>query len=215
MRFILIVSLLMGTFSSWALTKKQVDEMVLYCTQRSVIKNFRALMENDLEMSPNSRTLVLLRNSYEKQDHKLVFDDSGFVKKDYFSLSIKGAMIGRFRFRFSRPLVHFLDYKLESKDEDGYVKTSLGLNYVPRQEPRDKVELRADYLPSVVYEFSNIVFDQFGRISPDSEVSSYKILEHPVFGRGMIPFKDIYQDSTSDFHFDAEALIKCIQGSGL
>jgi len=215
MRWLIILLSFVWTFTCWALTKKEVDEMFVHCTQKSVIKNFRALMENDLEMSPNSRTLVLLRNSYEKQDHKLIFDDSGFVKKDYYALTLQGSMIGRFRFRFSRPLVHSLNYKMESIDEDGYLKTSLSLNYVPRQEPRDKVELRADYLPSVIYEFSQIVFDQFGRISPDSKVNSYKILEHPVWGRSMIPFKDIYQDSTSDFTFDAGSLMKCIQGSGL
>jgi hypothetical protein len=212
MRWLLLLFI---SFELHALTKKDVDRILVGCTQKSVTKNLRLFMESDLGVKPNSRTLVLLRNQYEQQDLNPEFDDSPFLGARYHTLDIKGEYLARFRFRLGRPLAHELKYHLKSVDEDGYLKTSLNFEYTPRENPSDKVDLHADYLPTVVYNFSEILRDQFGRISPDSVIKSYKVVSHPIFDQDLVPLKDNISGEDSEFEFDSKKFKLCLIGEAL
>lgn len=198
-----------------ALRKADVDRVIVGCTQKSVKKNLRLLMENDLNVSPNSRTLVIYRDIFEQDDRQLDFDDSPLLNRKYYTLDLSGEYLARFRFRLSRPLTHELNYKLKSIDEDGHIRTDLTLEYTPRLQPQDKVDLVAEYLPSITYTFEEIFRDQFGRIKPESIVKDYKVISHPVQDQESVVFKELSSGEPSEFEFDSKNFKLCLRGEAL
>ncbi len=212
MKKIILGFVLCSSFNALALTKGELDKKILSCTNKNMVKIFRELMEDDLGIKPNTRTLVLLKNSQQKQDEELIFDDSSFLRRPYFSLSLQGTMIGRFRFRIGRPFIHSLNYFIKSNDVDGYVKTNIEARYTPRLNPQDAVDLKAEYLPSVIYNFSNLIRDNFGRISEDSTIKTFKVVEHPIFHQDAVPFKEVSSGEVTEFSFPSHAFVECMNG---
>jgi hypothetical protein len=212
MRKLMLGFLFCSSFNALAFTKGELDKKILSCTNKNTVKVFRELMEDDLGIKPNSRTLVLLKNSQEKQDGELVFDDSPLLRRHYFNLSVQGSLIGRFRFRIGRPFIHSLNYVIKSKDVDGHVKTDIEARYTPRLNPQDAVDLKAEFLPSVIYTFSNLIRDNFGRISEDSTIKTMKVLKHPIFHQDVQAFKEVSSGEATEFSFASHSFVECMNG---
>lgn len=201
------------TSQSFAMTKGEVDQKILNCTKKSFISIFVNLMEVDQGLKPNSSGYKIFCNKALVEDKELRFDDSTFSPVTYYTLDHSWSMSGRLKNFSIKPLKHSLNSSLSTIDEAGYVRTDISLSYRPKSNSQNLVKYSASYIPTVIYDFENLIWDTFGRIDLSSTVKNLKVIPHPLFGKDEIVLKVVGTGETSNFKFSSKTFMDCMRGA--
>ena len=197
----------------FAMTKGEVDQKILNCTKKSFVSIFVNLMEVDQGLKPNSSGYKIFCNKALVEDKELRFDDSTLTPVTYYTLDHSWSMSGRLKNFSIKPLKHSLNTSLSTIDEAGYVRTDISLSYKPKSNSQNLVIYTASYIPTVIYNFENLVWDPFGRIDQSSTVNNLKVIPHPFFGKEEIALKVNGTGVTSNFKFSSKTFMDCMKGA--
>lgn len=197
----------------FAMTKGEVDQKILNCTKKSFISIFVNLMEVDQGLKPNSSGYKIFCSKALVEDKELRFDDSTLAPSTYYALDNSWNMTGRLKNFSIKPLKHSMSATFATKDEGGYVRSDVFLSYKPKSNPQNLVKYYGSYIPSVIYDFENLVWDSFGRIDQSSTIKNLKVIPHPFHGKDEVTLKVSGTAEVSNFKFSSKAFIDCMKGA--
>lgn len=210
-KVLLGLSLVLST-QAGAMTKRDADQKILNCTKKSIISIFVNLMEVDQGLKPGSSGYKIFCNKAQIEDKELRFDDSSLAPSVYYTLDNSWNMTGRLKNFSIKPFKHSVKTSIKTKDENGYVRTDFYLSYRPKSNTQNLVKYVANYIPTVVYDFEELIWDSFGRIDPSSTIESLKVVAHPFFGRPETTLKVQGTGEESNFKFSSKDFMDCMKG---
>jgi hypothetical protein len=195
-----------------AMSKGEADQKILNCTKKSIISIFVNLMEVDQGLKPGPSGYKIFCNKAQIEDKELSFDDSSLAPITYYTLDNSWSMTGRLKNFSIKPFKHAVNTSINTKDENGYVRTDFYLSYKPKSNSQNLVKYEANYIPTVVFDFDELVWDSFGRIDPSSTIRTLKVVAHPFFGTADTPLKVQGTGEESNFKFSSKVFMDCMKG---